>query len=77
MNKSKQANTTSTYKGVCWNKAAHKWKASVRVDGKPEHLGYFTNEIQAAIAYNNAAICHFTEFACLNVIPLDNITVEN
>ncbi len=77
MNKSKQANTTSTYKGVGWHKQAQKWCAQISVNGKPKHLGYFTNEIQAAVAYNNAAICHYAEFACLNVIPIESITVEN
>ncbi len=78
MNRSKQSSTcSSVYKGVGWYKPLQKWRAQIRLDGKLKHIGYFASEIQAAVAYNNAAICHFTEFACLNVIPLDSITVEN
>jgi hypothetical protein len=77
MNKSKQANTSSNYKGVYWNKQAQKWHVQIQVDGKKKYIGLFLSEIQAAIAYNNAAICYFAEFACLNVIPLDSITAEN
>ncbi len=78
MNKSKQSSICSSiYKGVSWKTPNNKWRAQIRVDGKLKHIGLFDSEVQAAIAYNNAAICHFTEFACLNVIPLDNITVEN
>jgi hypothetical protein len=77
MNKSKQANTSSNYKGVYWNKQAQKWHVQIQVDGKKKYIGLFLSEIQAAIAYNNASICYFAEFACLNVIPLDSITAEN
>ena len=34
------------------------------------HIGYFTNEIDAAIAYNKKAIELFGEFACLNIIKI-------
>ena len=77
MNRSKQANATSNYKGVSWHKQSQKWCAQISVDCKRKHIGLFESEVQAAVAYNNAAICHYAEFACLNVIPLDSITVEN
>jgi hypothetical protein len=73
MNKSKQANTSSNYKGVCWHKQSQKWQVKIRVDGKLKHIGMFVSEVQAAIAYNNAAICHYAEFACLNVIPIETV----
>lgn len=40
---------TSQYKGVCWDKAKQKFCA--RLGNK--HLGYFINEIDAAIAWDN------------------------
>jgi len=59
---------TSVYKGVYFNKQAGKWRAQIKLNNKLKHLGLFTNEIDAAIAYNNAAIEMFGEFALLNVI---------
>ena len=59
---------SSVYKGVSFNKHAGKWRANIRLDNKLKSLGYFTNEIDAAIAYNNAAIELHGEFALLNVI---------
>jgi hypothetical protein len=74
MNASKRSKpSTSSYKGVHWRKDTQKWRASVRLDGKLKHLGHFTSEVQAAVAYNNYAIIHFKEFACLNVIPPENV----
>lgn len=37
----KYKNNTSGVKGVCWNKQAKKWKASVQTNGKRAFLGYF------------------------------------
>jgi hypothetical protein len=47
--------TTSIYKGVSWSKFANKWSAYIKMDDKKKHLGYFTEEIQAAKTYNEAA----------------------
>ncbi len=73
-NATKRSDTmSSSYKGVCWYAKKSKWIAYITADGKRHHLGYFDSEVQAAVAYNNAAIHHFTEFACLNVIPIESI----
>ena len=32
-----------------------KWRAKIRVGGKPQHLGYFVEEAEAAAAYKEAA----------------------
>lgn len=34
--------------GVYYDKARHKWKASIKIDGKNLHIGYFMNEVDAA-----------------------------
>ena len=56
----------SGYRGVSISNG--KFIASIRINGKKVHLGYFINSIDAAIAYNNAAIKEFGEFANLNII---------
>lgn len=64
--------TTSKYKGVHLNKRNNKWIASIRVKGKLHNLGTFSNEEEAAIVYNKAAIKYFGEHAYQNVIGADN-----
>lgn len=43
-----------------------RWVARIRIDGKRTQLGYFTNEIEAARAFDRAAHKHHGEFAKLN-----------
>ncbi len=57
---------SSPYKGVSWYKAGEKWSASITKDKKKRHLGYFASEIDAARAYDTAAIQYFGEYALLN-----------
>lgn len=45
---------SSNYKGVSWNKQAEKWSASITIKNKKKHLGYFSNEYDAHLAYQNA-----------------------
>jgi hypothetical protein len=60
-----QKNTSSRYRGVCWNKRENKWNARINVDGKQIDLGHFISEHEAALVYNKAAIIHYGEFAKL------------
>lgn len=64
---SKPQEGTSTYKGVSWDKDRNKWIAQIKVDRKGIHLGRFDSEIQAAEAYDNAAINYYGEYARLNL----------
>ncbi len=63
---SKSRPGTSKFKGVYWNKLNKKWCAQIKFDGKKKHLGYFTDEVEAAKEYNKAALKYFGEFAYLN-----------
>ena len=56
------------YKGV-FLRSNGTYIACVRKEGKQYHLGTFKKDIDAARAYNEAAIVLFGEFACLNLIP--------
>jgi hypothetical protein len=66
MNWRKRANCTSDYKGTSWHKANAKWQALITIAGKKRYLGSFDNELDAAMAYNKAALEHFGQFACIN-----------
>ena len=62
--------TSSKYKGVCWNVAKLRWSSQIKINGKKKHLGYFNNEDDAARRYNEEAVELFGEHACLNeVLP--------
>jgi hypothetical protein len=45
---------SSEYVGVCWAKHNKKWRASIWINGKKKHLGYFIDELEAAKAYQDA-----------------------
>jgi hypothetical protein len=45
---------SSKYTGVSWNKALNKWHSRIRIESKVKHLGYFTEEIEAHLAYQKA-----------------------
>lgn len=63
----------SKYKGVTFDKRRSKYVAQIGVDGKNVGLGGFTNEVEAAIAYNSAAIEYYGEFAKINEIQEGNV----
>lgn len=64
----KRENNTSQYKGVSFFKPIRKWRAYITLEKKTKSLGYFKEEIEAAKAYNKAAIILFGEFAKLNEV---------
>lgn len=55
------------YRGVSWKVDVGKWRSRIMVDRKEINLGVFDTAEEAAVAYNEAAIKHFGEFAKLNV----------
>jgi hypothetical protein len=67
-NSKKPKNNTSGYKGVHWNKEKEKWQARVMINTITKHIGYFEDLIEAAKAYNEAALKYHGEFAKLNEI---------
>lgn len=61
-------NSASGYKGVRWHTIGKKWQARIRVNGKLKSLGLFSDPVEAAKAYNKAAIKQFGNFAYLNKV---------
>lgn len=69
INKGKNKNNTSGYKGVILHKGdkrKKKWKAQIKVDRKVIVVGYFLTKEEAAKAYDEAALKYFGEFAKTN-----------
>lgn len=58
----------SRFKGVTWRGDRHKWRSCITIDRKRHYIGLYDTEEEAAIAYNNAAIILFGEYANLNDI---------
>jgi hypothetical protein len=65
-NMKRHTDGSSIYKGVSYNKALNKWQTQIQLNGKSKHLGVFTDEREAAEAYNATAIEHYGVFAKLN-----------
>ncbi|MBG9769668.1 hypothetical protein ABD75_11005 [Bacillus vallismortis] len=65
-NRKYSKHNTSEYKGVGWHKTNGRYRARIKFNGKSIHLGYFKTEIEAAEAYNKAAIKFHGEFAEIN-----------
>ncbi len=59
-------NSTSKYKGVCWDKRRRQWVSYIRIQKKLIYLGGFCNEKEAAKIYNRVALFEFGEFAYTN-----------
>ncbi len=67
-NRRKIITHTSPFRGVSWDSRRQKWRVRIRQGTKDKWAGYFTDEKQAALAYNWAAIIYFGEFARLNIV---------
>ena len=65
----KDSGSFSVFKGVTYDKRRNKWEARCRYNGKSHLLGYFDVEVDAARAYDRAAVEWFGEFARLNLPP--------
>jgi hypothetical protein len=66
----RQAERSSRFKGVYWNKTKGKWEVQITLKAATgenrKMIGRFVREIDAALAYDAAALHYFGEFAYLN-----------
>ena len=61
-------NNTSGFKGVSFVKKHNRYESSIRINNKKIYIGYYIDPIDAARAYNAAALKYHGEFAHLNKI---------
>jgi len=57
---------SSRFKGVFWDKRRKHWIVKIQLNGKSKYVGQFTDEVEAARAYDHEAIRLHGEFALLN-----------
>jgi hypothetical protein len=66
MNRGLRSDNSTGYKGVCMCKVGGKFQAQIVLRGRAIYLGRFCSSLDAAKAYDKAAIQYFGEFAVLN-----------
>lgn len=67
-----RSNGKSKYLGVSFHEHAKKFVAQISKDNKNKHIGYFKDEIEAAVAYDAKAKELHGKFAKLNFPQHDN-----
>lgn len=70
LNQRTRKNKTSKYKGVYYHKRDKRYCAQISYKGKRYYLGTFKNELDAAMAYDEAARELFGEFAFTGLTAL-------
>jgi hypothetical protein len=68
MNHKLYCTNTSGYHGVSWDKNKNKWRASLHIKKNGKHVGYYSDPIEAAYAYDMAAKKYYGEYATLNFL---------
>ena len=66
----------SGYRGVSWNPAYNKWEVSIAVDKQTIKIGYYTNILDAAKAYDTYILDNSLKHTSNNVLA-DNERVES
>ena len=65
-NRGLHRHNTSGFKGVCLEKRTNKWRSAIGINGRNISLGHFHSKIEAAKAYDTAALKYYGEYAVLN-----------
>jgi hypothetical protein len=70
-NKRGRSNSSSKYKGVSWSNRRNKWVVVIGYNNKNIYIGQFSDEKEAARAYNKKALELNGEYAYLNKIDYE------
>lgn len=62
-------NSFSQYRGVTKGSPTHPYRVAITHMGVKHHIGVFVDELDAARAYNEAALRIIGDYAVLNDIP--------
>ena len=71
----KRKNPSSKHIGVYYEKGKNRWRSYLKYNNKDITLGYFPTELEAALAYNEAAIEFYGWKAKLNNISKEEIEI--
>ena len=63
----------SGFKGVWWDQTRQLWAAKIKVNYRAIHLGRYLTALEAARAYDLAAVRHFGEFARQNLPAVGSV----
>lgn len=66
-NRPKHGTSSSRFKGVSWRARDKRWRAAICVHGRSIWIGEFSDEEDAARAYDEAARTYHGEFAVTNL----------
>lgn len=64
--RNRRANRGKVFKGVCLHKPSGKFYARIKIDGRLKYLSSHADAVEAAKAYDAAALKYYSNFANLN-----------
>lgn len=67
----------SGYRGVCWNTASKKWEVSIGVNRNTIKIGYYSDVLEAAKAYDSYVITNGLGHTINNVLEEGEIVESN
>ena len=59
-------NNVTGFRGICYTERLKPWMARISVNGRYKFLGRYETAIEAAKAYDKAAVAQYGDFAALN-----------
>ena len=64
----RRSNCSSQFKGVTWDRSRSSWRAHIDIKGQTRTIGHFSEEDDAALAYNKKAQSIYGDLAYKNQV---------